>query len=168
MKNIISNYWWGSSIDNYKIHWHRWSKLTRPKGEGGMGFRDLPLFNQAMLGKHGWRLIMRPESLCTRVLKGKYFPNCTFLEATRKKKGSATWRATLFGRQALVKGLIKRIGPGVSTNIWSDNWINTTPLMRPFIRLPGVQAEKVCDLFVPGTRQWDVQMVRDSFCALDA
>jgi hypothetical protein len=102
------------------------------------------------------------------VLKGKYFPNCTFLEATKKKKSSATWRAILFGRQALVKGLIKMIGPGVLTNIWSDNWIATTPSMRPFIRLPGVQAEKVCGLFVLGTRPWDEQMVRDSFCALDA
>jgi hypothetical protein len=168
MKNIISNYWWGSTVDNHKLHWQRWSKLTRPKGEGGMGFRDLSLFNQAMLGKQGWCLITRSESLCTRVLKGKYFPNCTFLEATRKKKSSATWRAILFGRQAMVKGLIKRIGPGDSTNIWSDNWISTSSLMRPLIRLPGVQAERVCDLFVPGTRQWDVQLVIDSFCAMDA
>jgi hypothetical protein len=38
MKTCISNYWWGSSVDNHKIHWQRWSKLTTPKGEGGMGF----------------------------------------------------------------------------------------------------------------------------------
>lgn len=24
----ISNYWWGSSMDNHKIHWLRWNKLT--------------------------------------------------------------------------------------------------------------------------------------------
>jgi hypothetical protein len=42
MKSYISNYWCGSSVDSNKIHWQRWSKLTTPKGEGGMGFRDLP------------------------------------------------------------------------------------------------------------------------------
>jgi hypothetical protein len=168
VKNIISNYWWGSSADNHKIHWQRWSKLTRPKGDGGMGFRDIPLFNQAMLGKQGWRLMMRPESLCARVLKGKYYSNCTFLEAPRKKKSSDTWRAILFGRHALVKGLIRRVGPGDGTNIWSDNWIPCSPLLKPLVRPPGVQAELVCDLFVPGTRQWDSQLVRNSFCALDA
>jgi hypothetical protein len=51
MKSYISNYWSGSSVDNYKIQWQRWTKLTTPKGEGGMGFRDLPLFNKALLGK---------------------------------------------------------------------------------------------------------------------
>jgi hypothetical protein len=143
----ISNYYWGSSIDSHKIHWQRWSKLTRAKGDGGMGFRDLPLFNQAMLGKQGWRLINRPESLCARVLNGKYYPNCSFLEAARRKKSSETWQAILFGRQALAKGLIKRIGPGDSIDIWKDNWIDGLTLMKPLSRLPSVQVEKVSDLF---------------------
>jgi len=43
-----------------------------------MGFRDFSLFNQAMLGKQGWRLITRPDSLCAKVLKGKYFPSSGF------------------------------------------------------------------------------------------
>jgi hypothetical protein len=25
MKTYIANYWWGSSIDNHKVHWQRWS-----------------------------------------------------------------------------------------------------------------------------------------------
>jgi hypothetical protein len=53
IKKYISNYWRGSSIDNHRIHRQRWSKLTRTKAEGGLGFRDLPLFNQSMLGKQG-------------------------------------------------------------------------------------------------------------------
>jgi hypothetical protein len=169
MKQYISKLWWGSSIDNHKIDWQRWSKLTMTKGEGGMGFRDLPLFNQAMLGKQGCRLIiMRPDSLCARVLKGKYFPSCSFLEATRKKKSSETWRAILFGRQALVKGLIKRIGPGDSTNIWSDNWIGGTLSMKPIVRFPDAQPKLVCDIFLACSWQWDEHLVRNTFCARDA
>ena len=49
-----------------------------------MGFRDFALFNKAMLGKQGWRLIKRPNSLCAQVLKGKYYPNSDFLSATKK------------------------------------------------------------------------------------
>lgn len=38
MTSYISNYWWGSAVDSHKIHWQRWTKLTSPKAEGGMGF----------------------------------------------------------------------------------------------------------------------------------
>lgn len=86
LTSMVSNYWWGSSVDNHKIHWQWWEKLTRPKMQGGMGFRDFALFNQAMLGKQGWRLTMRPDSLCARVLKGKYFPDTDFLSATKKSE----------------------------------------------------------------------------------
>lgn len=86
--SYISNFWWGSSLDSHKIHWQNWSKLSQPKGEGGMGFRELPLFNKAMLGKQGWRLTTRPDTLCSRVIKGKYYPNGDFMCATRKKRSS--------------------------------------------------------------------------------
>jgi hypothetical protein len=48
LTSYISNYWWGSSLDNYKIHWMRWPHLTKQKGQSGMRFRDLRLFNQAL------------------------------------------------------------------------------------------------------------------------
>ena len=35
-----------------------------------MGFRDLKMFNLAMLGKQGWRLMTRPDSLCAKFSRG--------------------------------------------------------------------------------------------------
>jgi hypothetical protein len=46
-----------------------------------MGFRDLQLFNKALLAHQGWWLLHQPSSLLCRVLKAKYFPNQSFLEA---------------------------------------------------------------------------------------
>jgi hypothetical protein len=36
------------------------------------------------------------------------------------------------------------------------------------MRLPGATAEKVHDLFIPGTRNWDEKEVRKSFMAIEA
>lgn len=167
MKTYISNYWWGSSVDNHKIHWQRWTKLSTPKGEGGMGFRDLSLFNKALLGKQGWRLLVNPDSLCAKVLKGKYYPNSDFLSATRKKHASETWRAILFGREVLRKGAIKRVGPGTSVDIWKDSWLPSAVQMKPLARLGGVAVQRVDELFLPGTRSWNEELIRASFVVMD-
>lgn len=168
MRTYISNYWWGSSVDNHRIHWQNWSKLTRSKADGGMGFRDMTLFNKAMLGKQGWRLMTRPDSLCARVIKGKYYPNGEFMTATRKRKSSETWRAIFYGREALKLGLIKRIGPGNSVNIWTDKWITGLDTFKPTVRLESTQFEQVQELFAPGMREWDEQLVWSSFIYRDA
>jgi hypothetical protein len=149
MRTFISNYWWGTSVDNHKIHWLRWSNLTDPKTEGGMGFRDMNLFNQAMLGKQGWRLLDRPNALCSRVLKGKYYPNTNFLAATRRKRSSRLGELS-YGRDVLKKGLISRIGPGTSVNIWHDGWITRIKGFKPRVRFPGVVVNTVDELMEEG------------------
>lgn len=126
------------------------------------------LFNQAMLGKQGWRLLTRPEALCSRVLKGKYYPNGGFLSATRKKKSSETWRAILHGTDIVRRGVIKRIGPGHDVSIWDDNWIHGIPSLKPRVRLGEVNVELISDLFLPNSCSWNEQLIRDSFIRMDA
>ena len=91
MRMTISNYFWGIENGKKKMHWRSWEWLTTPKALGGMGFRDMELFNQAMLGKQCWRLLTVPHSLCARVLKGRYFPHCDFWFAPQPRSSSFTW-----------------------------------------------------------------------------
>lgn len=55
--------------------------LCIPKIRGGMGFRDLESFNLALLAKQVWRLLFEPDSLWSRVLRAKYYPNGKLLNA---------------------------------------------------------------------------------------
>jgi hypothetical protein len=87
------------------MHWRSWQWLSTPKSLGGMGFRDFELFNQAMLARQCWRLMTDPSSMCARVLKGRYFPDCDFLDAPRPRSSSYMWRSILFGRDLLKAGM---------------------------------------------------------------
>ena len=121
----------------------------------------------AMLGKQGWRLITKPESLCARILKGRYFHDTNFMEATRKKHASQTWRATLAGRDVLQRGLIKRISDGESTNIWRDRWLPKHITGKPITPGDGQELHRVSELMT-ASGQWNEDLIREIFFPVDA
>lgn len=49
--NMMTGFWWGSTLSERKIHWLAWNKLCPPKERGGLGFRNLEGFNQSLLAK---------------------------------------------------------------------------------------------------------------------
>jgi hypothetical protein len=114
---MICRWWWSQNDKENKMHWLSWEQLSKPKSEGGLGFRDLYGFNLAMLARQGWRMLMNPESLCAKVLKARYFPNSSILQATATPGISYSWRSILKGINLLKEGLIWRIGDGAKVNI---------------------------------------------------
>ncbi|XP_050121457.1 uncharacterized protein LOC126599164 [Malus sylvestris] len=104
MDALISKFWWGQQQSENKIHWVSREKMGRPKEDGGLGFRSFVLFNDALLAKQCWRLIMEPNSLWALVLKARYFPNCSFLDAKKGGRASWVWSSLLTGREILREG----------------------------------------------------------------
>jgi hypothetical protein len=51
LEQIIRNFWWGDEENRRRMHWLSWEKLVRPKSQGGVGFRDLRVFNQELLAQ---------------------------------------------------------------------------------------------------------------------
>lgn len=124
-------------------------------------------FNKAMLGKQGWRLITRENSLCARVLKGRYFHDSEFLDSSRKKHASHTWRAILASKEVLHQGLIKRIGDGTTTNIWNDRWIPKYFDGRPLTPAAGQDVSMVSEL-LSDDGKWNEELIRETFIPIDA
>lgn len=51
LNGLMQRFWWGHKENTSKIHWMSWEKMGTPKDQGGLGFRDLVLFNKALLAK---------------------------------------------------------------------------------------------------------------------
>ena len=116
-----------------------------------------------MLAKQGWRLLTRPSSLCARVMKARYYPNSSILQADFQAGISYAWRSVLKGIKLLKQGLIKRVGDGSTINIWLDPWLPRTWGRKPITPRGNKIITKVCELIDPNTGSWDSNLVRDLF-----
>jgi hypothetical protein len=141
--------------------------MSVPKRGGGMGFRNFAVFNQALLAKQAWRLQTNPESLCSRVLRARYFKNGCFMSASCPKAASFTWRSILHGRELLADGLIMRVGDGEDIDVCKDNWIPRAGLKRPLGPKPNTEVAKVADLLLPDGRGWNLAKLNECFYDAD-
>uniref|UniRef100_A0A803PGT3 Reverse transcriptase domain-containing protein n=1 Tax=Cannabis sativa TaxID=3483 RepID=A0A803PGT3_CANSA len=121
--SLIARFWWGSTTTKHQIHWGSWEKLSIDKGAGGMGFRNLEEFNQALLAKQGWKIVSNPESLLAQVLKALYYPNSDFLSSGTGNGCSTVWRGILWGRELIQKGSRWRVEEGSRVRVNEDRWI---------------------------------------------
>ena len=94
--------------------------MAKSKTIGGMSFRNLAMFNDALLAKQAWRLLNNISSLLYKVFKARFFPNSSLMEAADSRMGSYTWKSILRGRDIIQRGAIWRIGSGEKINIWQQ------------------------------------------------
>ena len=88
--------------------------MCEAKEVGGMGFKEIEKFNKALLAKQLWRMMHNPDSLCFRVFKARFFPNCSILDAKDSNFGSYAWKSILGVRDVIKKVMVWCIGNGQS------------------------------------------------------
>lgn len=128
---MFARFWWGSSDDNKKIYWMSWQNMCLPKEIGGINFRDIEGFNQALLAKQVWRVLKNHNLLIAKVLKARYLPTCHVLDTTGLSSSSYFWKSFVWGKDLLIQGLWLRVGDGNSIMAFSDPWLPRPSTFRP-------------------------------------
>ena len=135
---------------------------------GGMGFRDIQKFNNALLAKQVWRLLHEKETLVFKVFIAKYFPSGNILDDHVHPRCSYEWRSILQAHDVINKGAVWRVGDGSTIDVWGHRWLlapNHNKVISP--RLDSLVMH-VKDLFYPGTRIWDPGLLERTFLPWDA
>ena len=110
INSLMQKFWWSHQRKNSSIPWMSWSRMGVAKVKGGTGFRDFHCFNKALLAKQLWRLWHNPNSLIGGIMKAKYFPKGTVVDANLGSKPLFAWRSISSSKDLITKGLARRIG----------------------------------------------------------
>lgn len=121
---MMNSFWWGSKRNRGGgINWLHQDTLCKPKSVEGMGFKKLHNFNLAMLGKQGWSLLSKPNSLVVKVLKAYYFPKTSFVDAGVGYNPSYALRSIMAAKDVVIQGSRVQIRNGQSVLIGKDPWL---------------------------------------------
>ncbi|KAL1209528.1 putative mitochondrial protein [Cardamine amara subsp. amara] len=164
LTSAMCDFWWNAVENMKKIHWVSWEKMCLSKENGGLGFRDIQCFNQALLAKQAWRLIQEPDCFFAQLIKSRYYPEEEVMEAAMGIRPSYGWRSILHGRDLLAQGNSRQIGNGDSFMVWTDPWIFDNEWIPPFRRQISFDINlKVSDLIDLSQRGWNVELLHDLF-----
>lgn len=112
----------------------------------------------------GRRLVHDTSSLVCRVLKAKYFPNSSFLDAQHGSNPSYTW-TSIHASRDLVRVVTRwKIGMGEDVRVWGFPWINDDS--NYYLQGPcpvGLETMRVCELIDDGSNRWDSELIHALF-----
>ena len=124
LESIQRKFLWGSFGGVFKYHLVRWSITKNLIPDGGLGIRDLKIFNEALLGKWLWRYMNEKFSLWRRVVVSKYgaFGLGWFPSRTRGAHGQSLWRFIYKGWGRFFDKLSFQVGDVSPIYFWHDRW----------------------------------------------
>ncbi|CAN1163341.1 Uncharacterized mitochondrial protein AtMg00310 [Linum perenne] len=161
MDQVLVNFWWSRDNSSKKIHWLAANELRKPVADGGLGFRSFYDFNLAFTAKLAWKILTQPGCLWVQLLKGIYYPNSDFLQASKHHRSSWIWSRIMEGRKALLHGLRKNIGDGYGTDI-IDAWIPEAASFKASCSM-SYSTTKVSDYIINPQRIWNAVKLRTVF-----
>ncbi|XP_020271874.1 uncharacterized protein LOC109847041 [Asparagus officinalis] len=148
-----------------------WKKVCLSKEEGGLGVKDINLFNDSLLSKWLWKYLDKNSS--TGLFIRKLYGIEGSLLQSRKYNASNShfWNAVLSFKDAFLHNVKWSIGSGDNVRFWKDKWIGYNTLASIFpesyrLALSSNVSVKSQGNFYDNKWQWHLLMRRKSLVSL--
>ncbi|XP_060190654.1 uncharacterized protein LOC132619919 [Lycium barbarum] len=118
MHKIFSRFFWNNSEEGRRRHWSSWLNLSKPKEEGGVGFRSLFDVSKALCAKLWWKF-RTTNTLWENYMWIKYCKRHS-PQTVQWKGGSQVWKAMIEDRDNIEQEIWWEPRSGTA-NVWFDN-----------------------------------------------
>ncbi|CAL5372109.1 unnamed protein product [Camellia sinensis] len=148
---IQSNFLWGGSEVQRKIHLVQWKEVCKSKAQGGLGVRSLSDVNICLMLKWWWRYGHQQQSLWKMVVCSRYGGNGGRWkpETVSAATISTVWKdivslpsANTVAAEFFSQNFRIILGNGERIHFWTDRWFNDMSLRSEFPRLFSLSVEK--------------------------
>ena len=137
IEKIQRDFLWSGMGEEFKYHLVSWDQVCEPLCYGGLGVRNLLLFNQALLGKWLWRYAREKVALWRKIVEIKYGGLwggwCS--NSVAGPHGEGLWKHIRKGWPQFADHVYFRVGDGAHIKFWQHQWCGETPLQRRFPEL---------------------------------
>ncbi|WRX25707.1 Reverse transcriptase domain - like 10 [Theobroma cacao] len=127
---LFNSFLWGDSVENKKMYWAEWAKISFPCSKGGLGIRKLENVYAAFTLKLWWRF-QTGNSLWTKFLRTKYCLGRIPHHIQPKLHDSHVWKRMISGREMALQNIRWKIGKG-DLFFYHDCWMGDKPLAASF------------------------------------
>lgn len=127
IESLCSQFLWGGTEQRRCVVKISWGNVCLPRSEGGLGFRDIGLWNKCLCLKLIWNLFAKTDSLWAQWLHQYRLRDDNFWNVDESTATSSTWRSLLSLRDLAARFLRPKLGNGQLLSFWHDRW---TPLGR--------------------------------------
>ena len=183
IEKLQRDFLWGGLEEEHKFHLVNWHQVCTPIYDGGLGIRDVAIFNKALLGKWLWRYSTEPNSLWRQVIDSKYGGQGNFWVSNRVNTphGVSLWRHIRAGWDVFSQHISYTVGDGSRLRFWHDMWCGDLPLRSQFpslfqlARAPEASVADLCHFqgtncvwdiaFNRSVQDWELEMI-ESFMTL--
>nr|GEV57413.1 RNA-directed DNA polymerase, eukaryota, reverse transcriptase zinc-binding domain protein [Tanacetum cinerariifolium] len=107
-----------------------WKKICKPKSHGGLGMKDLEIWNKALLVKHIWNIACKKDTLWVKWISTVKLNGKNFWEVSVDTNDNWGWKFLLEIRDEISKHVWYKLGDGMKTSLWYDNLCEMGPLCK--------------------------------------
>ena len=105
-----------------------WDNICKPKDQGGLGIKNLQIWNEVLIMKHLWNVAAKKDTLWVKWISVEKLKGRSIWEGSIDKKNSIGWNNILKLREKIRIHVGYKIGNGKSISAWHDRWCNESPL----------------------------------------
>lgn len=129
IEQLCNRFLWAGDLTKRASAKVSWNSCCLPKDEGGLGLRNLSIWNKVLNLRLAWVLFSNSCSLWVAWQKDHRLKCSSFWNSELKESDSWIWKFILSLRPLAKQFIGCEIGDGKSASFWLENWSGFGPLI---------------------------------------